>query len=69
MQASALQRPVHRRRDPESTALGAAELAALGLGWPGRAARDAAEIIYEGTQLVSRERWQRAVSAVRLFGD
>ncbi len=69
MQASALQRSVHRRHDPESTALGAAELAALGLGWPGRSARDTAEIISQGVQLVSHERWQQAISAVQLFGD
>lgn len=69
MQASALQRPVHRRRDPESTALGAAELAALGLDWPARTAKEDIEEIAEGIRIVAHERWQRAIDAVRLFGE
>jgi glycerol kinase len=69
LQSAALHRPLHRRRDPESTALGAAELAALGLGWAARSAREDVEEIVEGTRIVDHERWQRAVRAVRLFGE
>lgn len=69
MQASALQRSVHRRRDPESTALGAAELAALGLGWPQRIDDATIEEIVVGIRIVDRDRWQRAIRAVRLFGE
>ncbi|OIQ83923.1 glycerol kinase [mine drainage metagenome] len=69
MQASALQRPVRRRRDPESTALGAAELAALGLGWAATVARQDVEEIADGVDIVDRVRWQRAIRAVRLFGE
>ena len=69
LQASALQRPVHRRRDPESTALGAAELAAHGLGWPTGAANVVVEKIAAGIPVVSHDRWQRAIRAVREFGE
>jgi glycerol kinase len=69
LQATSLQRPIHRRRDPESTALGAAELAALGLGWPARTVREDVEVIEGGTGIVDHERWQRAIRAVRLFGE
>ena len=69
LQATALQRPIHRRRDPEVTALGAAELAALGLGWPARTSREDVEIISERETIVAHDRWQRAIEAARLFGE
>jgi glycerol kinase len=69
LQATALKRPVHRRPDPESTALGVAELAALGLGRPARTAREDVEVIDAGIGIVDHERWQRAIRAVRLFGE
>lgn len=69
IQASALQRPIRRRRDPESTALGAAELAALGLSWSARTSRGDYEEIAEGAEIVAHDRWKRAISAVRLFGE
>jgi len=69
LQASALQRPVRRRRDPESTALGAAELAALGLGWPSGAISTVVEEIQAGVDIVSHDRWLRAIRVVREFGE
>jgi glycerol kinase len=69
LQASALQRPIHRRPDPESTALGAAELAALGLGWQARTERDDVEVFEAELGIVDHERWRRAVGAVRMFGE
>ena len=69
LQATALRRPVHRRRNPESTALGVAELAALGLGWPARTVREDVEEIVGGTKIVAHDRWQRAIRTVRLFGE
>jgi len=69
LQAAALGRPVHRRLDPESTALGAGELARLGLGWPVRSDKSVDEEIGTGATIVDHDRWQKAIAAVRLFGE
>jgi glycerol kinase len=74
-QADLLNLPLRRSPQPESTALGAALLAGLGVGfWPD--AQTAADLLQSGSQIVSPKRdgawraatlkrWQHAVETVR----
>jgi glycerol kinase len=69
MQSTLLNRPLVRRHDLEATALGAAELAARGLGWPDRDG-SATEVALVGpVDISSRESWRQALATVEEFAE
>lgn len=69
MQSTLLNRPLFRRHDLEATALGAAELAAQGLGWPDRDGT-ATEVALAGpVEISSRESWRQALATVEEFAE
>ncbi|MSY88386.1 MAG: hypothetical protein F2652_08425, partial [Actinobacteria bacterium] len=69
MQSTLLNRPLFRRHDLEATALGAAELAARGLGWPDRDG-SATEVALVGpVDISSRESWRQALATVEEFAE
>lgn len=64
MQSTALGAMVHRRVDPEATALGAVELAARGIGWSQPTRMGITESISGPVPMLNRAAWKSAVAAI-----
>ena len=69
MQSTLLNSPVYRRHDLEATALGAAELAARGLGWPDRDGVTTEEALVGPVEISTRESWKQALATVGEFAE
>jgi len=69
MQSTLLNRPVYRRHDLEATALGAAELAARGLGWPDRDGAGTEDVLVGPVEISTRDSWRRALATVGEFAE
>ncbi|CAB5038209.1 unannotated protein [freshwater metagenome] len=69
MQSTLLNSPVYRRHDLEATALGAADLAARGLGWPDRDGVTTEEALVGPVEISTRESWKEALATVGEFAE
>ena len=69
MQSTLLNRPIFRRHDLEATALGAAELAARGLGWPDRDGSATEDALVGPVDISTRKSWKQALATVGDFAQ